>query len=299
MDGRALNRKFLESLALAGAFDRFEGVNGNRRIFFEDEREADGLLERAVKFGQKYQLSSSQMQGSLFGDEVMNDFQEPPLGSVAPWAVLDQLQREKEVVGIFLTAHPLDAFTLELSHFCNVTLKDLEEQPERELAFAMLVTEVQNFTDSHNQSDSIAFTGEDYQSVRKFRIRGEQALKYKHMILTGQSLLCRGRFEAFEGRDGGKVSFFRFHSIELLSDVRGKRFRELMLNLEASQVTDELTDGLYSLLNAHPGPLTLRVRLSEPGEHIQVELSACNGGIEPGNTLLDGLKDLGVPYELR
>ena len=299
MDGRALNRKFLESLALAGAFDRFEGVNGNRRVFFEDEREAEGLLERAVKFGQKFQQSRLQMQGSLFGDEVMNDIQEPSLGQVSPWAVLEQLQREKEVVGIFLTAHPLDAFALELSHFCNVSLKDLEEQPERELAFGMLVTEVQYFTDSRSQSDSIAFTGEDYQSVRKFRIRGEQALKYKHMIQTGQSLLCRGRFEAFEGRDGGKVSFFRFHSIELLSDARGKRFRELMLNLEAAQVTDELTDGLFTLLNAHPGPVTLRVRLSEPGEHIQVELSARNGGVEPGNTLLEGLKDLGVSYELR
>ena len=299
MDGRALNRKFLESLALAGAFDRFSGVNGNRRIFFEDEMETEGLLERAVKFGQKFQQSRSHMQGSLFGDEVMNDIQEPPMGSVTPWAVLEQLQREKEVVGIFLTAHPLDAFTLELSHFCNVTLKDLEEKPERELAFAMLLTQVQYFTDSRNQSDSIAFTGEDYQSVRKFRIRGEQALKYRHMILVGQSLLCRGRFEAFEGRDGGKVSFFRFHSIELLSDVRGKRFRELMLNIEASQVTDELTEGLYTLLNTHPGPVTLRVRLSDPGEHIQVELNSRNGGVEPGNTLLDGLKDLGVNFELR
>jgi DNA polymerase-3 subunit alpha len=229
----------------------------------------------------------------------MNDIQEPPMGNVSPWAVLEQLQREKEVVGIFLTAHPLDAYSLELSHFCNVTLKALEEQPERELSFAMLVTEVQYVNDSRNQSDSIAFTGEDYQSVRKFRIRGEQALKYKHMIQTGQSLLCRGRFEAFEGRDGGKVSFFRFHSIELLSDARGKRFRELMLNLEASQVTDELTEGLYTLLNAHPGPVALRVRLSEPGEHIQVELSARHGGIEPGNVLLDGLKDLGINYELR
>ncbi|MFZ9939592.1 MAG: DNA polymerase III subunit alpha [Bacteroidia bacterium] len=299
MDGRAVNRKFLESLALAGAFDRFPGVNGNRRLFFEDDQLVDGLLERALKFGQKFQQSQSQMQGSLFGDDVMNDIQEPPMGSVSPWAVLEQLQREKEVVGIFLTAHPLDAYSLELSHFCNVTLKALEEQPERELSFAMLVTEVQYVNDSRNQSDSIAFTGEDYQSVRKFRIRGEQALKYKHMIQTGQSLLCRGRFEAFEGRDGGKVSFFRFHSIELLSDARGKRFRELMLNLEASQVTDELTEGLYTLLNAHPGPVALRVRLSEPGEHIQVELSARHGGIEPGNVLLDGLKDLGINYELR
>lgn len=299
MDGRAVNRKFLESLALAGAFDRFGGVNGNRRIFFEDEHEADGLLERAVKFGQKFQHSRSQMLGSLFGDDVMNDIQEPPLGSISPWAVLEQLQREKEVVGIFLTAHPLDAFTLELSHFCNATLKDLEEQPARDLAFGMLVTEVLYATDSRNQSDSIAFTGEDYQSVRKFRIRGEQALKYKHMIAVGQSLLCRGRYEAFEGRDGGKVSFFRFNSIELLSEVRGKRFRELMLHLEASQVTDELTDGLYALLNAHPGPVTLRVRLSEPGEHIQVELSARSGGVGLENTLLEGLKGMDISYELK
>jgi hypothetical protein len=135
--------------------------------------------------------------------------------------------------------------------------------------------------------------------VRKFRIRGEQALKYRHLILVGQSLLCRGRFESFEGRDGGKVSFFRFHSIELLSDARGKRFRELMLKLEVTQVTDEFTDDLYGLLNAHPGPVALRVRLTEPGEHIQVELSARNGGIEPDNHLLEGLRELGVAFELR
>jgi len=64
-------------------------------------------------------------------------------------------------------------------------------------------------------------------------------------------------------------------------------------------VTDELTDSLYTLLNTHPGPVGLRVRLSESDEHIQVELSARNGGVEPGNALLDGLKDLGVPFELR
>ena len=145
---QTVNKKNLEAMAMAGAFESFGNIN--RRQFFsgENENDATTFMEKLIRYGVKIQSESNSMQQSLFGDfGGQQVVKKPDLPPVEEWPKLILLEKEKSLIGVYLTAHPLDDYRLEIDNFCTkgVGLKDLNEQiekfKERELTFAGMVTE--------------------------------------------------------------------------------------------------------------------------------------------------------------
>ncbi len=294
IDLRQANKKTIESLGFAGAFDSFPGVNGNRRIFF-NETDGTNLLEKAIRFGNQYQALKNQAQASLFGEAGVTDITEPDMLPCEPWSLMDKLQKEKEVVGIFITAHPLDAFRVDIQNFCNCTLSQIEEpaNQNKNLSVACLVTDVQHVRDAKN-NEVLMFTVEDYESSRRLRLRGEQALMYKHLLVVGTSLILNIRYEYFTGKEGNTIGYIRYNGLELLSEVREKRYKELMLSINIEAITPAFIDELDVIFEQHPGKLKVKVKLLDAEEKLMVEFNARKNGIAPENTLLEALKKMPI-----
>jgi DNA polymerase-3 subunit alpha len=208
---------------------------------------------------------------------------------------MDKLKKEKEVVGFYITAHPLDAFRIDINNFCNATIAAIEEpvNQNKNLSVAGLVTDVQHSQDAKN-NEILMFVVEDYEGNRRFRLKGEQALMYKHLIIQGTSLMLGIRFEYFTGKEGNQIGFVRFSSIELLSEIREKRYKELVISLSIDAITVEFVQALDEIFDAHVGKMKVRVKLVDAKEKLLVELNTRKRGISPDNTFFDRLKKLPI-----
>ncbi|MFN3529361.1 MAG: DNA polymerase III subunit alpha [Bacteroidia bacterium] len=298
VDLRQANKKTLEGLAQAGAFDNFEGIAGNRRVFFDNSVDGTTLLEKAIRFGNQYQNLKLQSQASLFGEAGVTDIPEPEIVPCEPWPLLEKLQKEKEVVGIFITAHPLDAFKYDIQKFCNVGLRHIEDVVGRDLTFAGLVTDVQYFQDPRTNNETIVFIVEDYDTVRKLRLKGEQAMRYKHLITVGTGLLFKGKYESFVNKEGKEFKYLRINSVDLLADVREKHFKQITIRLRSQDVQPALLSQMASLFKEFEGKVKLQVLLIDEEEKMQVEFTSKSIRLNPENALLEALEKMPLLVEL-
>jgi DNA polymerase-3 subunit alpha len=227
----------------------------------------------------------------------MVDINEPEIKPMEPWPTLEVLRKEKEVVGLYITAHPLDSYALEIQHLGLSPLVHLDERPEQDLQMAVMVTDVQYFRDSKNQ-EVLAFAVEDKESTRKFRLRGDQAMKFKHLVETGTALLISGRWEYFQGKDGQQAGFFRFSNLELLSELADKRFKCLTIRLQLSQLAPAFNQSLGQTLRAYPGKLAVKVELWVPEDQRAVGMRSEHLKVAPDSGLFEELKRLEVGYAL-
>ncbi|MBK7100627.1 MAG: DNA polymerase III subunit alpha [Flavobacteriales bacterium] len=297
---RSANRKALESLAYAGAFD---GLNVQRAHFFHNAGEGKPTwIETLVRYGQQHQDGKDSSQVSMFdmaeGDAAIP---EPTLPQIEGWSALEQLHHEKEVIGFYLSGHPLDDHRLEIKHLCNATLPDLKELGKvegRELTFAGIVTKAEHrIAKSGKPFGSLSL--EDHSGTHEFMFFSEDYMKFKLYMQQGALLLMKGRATARTwGRDEGQLEF-KIHNIDLLSDSREKYITKLTLKLEAERIDDSLARELGALLRASPGKCRVTVQLQSLQENMALEAPSKGLSVGISEDLirsLNGLTD--VSYTL-
>ncbi|MDB9713004.1 DNA polymerase III subunit alpha, partial [Flavobacteriaceae bacterium] len=180
IDLRAANKKAFDNLASSGAFDCFSNVH--RAQYFNDDGDGITFLEKTIRHASKYQENINSSQVSLFENSSEVQFSEPLIPSCTEWDPLEKLAREKEVVGIYISGHPLDDFKIEMNTFCNsnvTAFKNMENFINKELAFGGILTEVEHRI-SRQGKGWASFIVEDYLDSYEFRIFGEDYLKFKH-----------------------------------------------------------------------------------------------------------------------
>ncbi len=258
IDLRAANKKALENLALAGGFDSFNGTH--RAQYFHDEGDGITFLEKAVRYGSKYQENLNSSQVSLFGEASEVQIPEPIVPPCEDWGTMEKLAREKEVVGIYISGHPLDDFRHEMKHFCSIKLNDLKNlEPfvNKTITFAGIVTNVQ-YKVAKNGKDWGMFTLEGFDETHDFRMFDEEYLKFRH-FLSGNKFLyfkCNVR-EGWLNKDTGKRTEPRIQFLEVkqLQDVLGTQAKKITLNLNIRELQ---TDVIHQLS---------RVFIENRGEH--------------------------------
>src|SRR5690606_31621519 len=182
IDLRAANKKAFENLALAGGFD---GFGNHRAQYFHDDGDGITFLEKAIKYASKFQESENSAQVRLFGESSDVQIPEPVVPPCEEWGTMEKLKREKEVVGIYISGHPLDDFKAEMNYFCTAKVSDfnnLENFVNREMAFGGVISEVQHRTSKMGKGLA-SFTIEDYSDSFEFRIFGEEYLKHQHFLV--------------------------------------------------------------------------------------------------------------------
>lgn len=294
---RAANRKALESLAYAGAFDNFPKTH--RAHFFHSAGEGKPtFMETLTRYGQQHQDGADSSQVSMFGEaEEGAGIPEPPLPAVEAWSALEQLHYEKEVIGFYLSGHPLDDHRLEIKHLCNAQLPqltDLKSVAGRELCFAGIVTKAEHRIAKSGKPFG-SFSLEDHNGSHDFMLFSEDYMKFKLYLQTGTLLLLKGRaMERTWGRDEGQLEF-KIANIDLLGDAREKYITKLSLRLDAERVSDDLGRELADLLRANPGKCKVTVAIYSAAENLSVEAASKGIGISVTEALtqrLDAMADV-------
>jgi DNA polymerase-3 subunit alpha len=260
VDLRACNKRVFEGLVLGGGFDSFGKIH--RSQFFVEDNNGRLFLETVTKYGAKFQENKDSSQVSMFGGDSEVDVPEPQPPFAAEWPSLTKLSKEKEVVGVYISGHPLDDFKLEIDSFCkgNVeALNMLEEHNNKELALAGIVTNAEHRTTKHGKPFG-TFDIEDYSGTSKQFIFGENYLKFKHMLNIGTFVFVTGKVGKRKWGDGLE---FSPSSMELLADVKEKRTKSIVLTVEQSDVSDSILDDLFNIVSEHTGTCQLKFELHD------------------------------------
>ncbi|MBS1936232.1 MAG: DNA polymerase III subunit alpha [Bacteroidetes bacterium] len=294
---RAANRKALESLAYAGAFDSLPRTH--RAHFFHSPGEGKpSFLEVLVRYGQQSQDSADSAQVSMFGDaEEGAMIPDPPIPAIDPWSALEQLHHEKEVIGFYLSGHPLDDHRIAIKYLCNAQLpqlQDLRSVAGRELCLAGIVTKAEHRIAKSGKPFG-SFSLEDHHGKHDFMLFSEDYVKFKLYLQAGLLLLVKGRAtERTWGRDEGQLEF-KISSMDLLPDAREKYLTRLVLQLEAMRVDDALSREIADILASNKGSCKVLVSLVDPEEQFTVEAASKVGQVNISNELtrrLDALSDI-------
>jgi DNA polymerase-3 subunit alpha len=243
---RVVNKKSLENLAIAGAFDDY-GVNRSSYV-----TEVGGIkgIDLAVKFGAQAQSDELNNQASLFGEASGVQLSEPELPKIDDWTLMERLQREKELVGIYISGHPLNNFKFEIDHFTTNTLLSIEEENLKlegaEIKLAGLITAVRDAV-SKNGKPFCIFTLEDFSGTREFALFGEQYTTYKPWIELNAQIFVVAKGEK-SWRDPDKIDL-RLQQMTFLEDAVTHQLKKVTINLNAEDINEELMQSLFDLVD--------------------------------------------------
>ena len=288
IDLRAANKKAFESLAFAGGFDCFE--NTHRAQYFHIEGEGITFYEKAIRYGSKFQENENSAQVSLFGE--MSDVQiaEPLVPPCEEWSTMEKLAKEKEVVGIYISGHPLDDYKYEMSQFCNVKLqqlKTLDNLIGKNLSFGGIVTNVQYRTGKTGK-DWAMFTLEGYDESHDFRIFNEEYLKFRHFLVNNQFIYFKIAVnDGWINRETGKKSEpqIAFLDAKLLADVLPTFAKKLCIQLNIYDLKQDLMKQLNDVFKANEGDKLVNFEVVETDIHSKPdEIVTSLGAIAPLNS---------------
>jgi len=300
IDLRSANKKAFENLALAGGFDSFDT---HRAQYLHDDGDGVIFIEKVLKYANKYQETQNSSQVSLFGDASEVQIPEPEVPPCEQWGAMKKLKLEKEVVGVYISGHPLDDFKIEMESFTNCKVSDfnnLESFVNRELCFGGIVGDVQHRESKAGKGWAI-FTIEDYEDSFEFKIFGEEYMKFRHFLVPNSFIY--GRVFVKEGwvnRETGKKGDPRlqYNSMQLLHDVMDSHARKLTIQIAIEDLEDGKIELLKDLFKTHKGDKQLHFTIYEVEEKVKLSMPSRKQKVNICNELLWELHKEQVKYKL-
>lgn len=297
----AVNRKAMESLALSGGLDSF-GIR--REQYFAPNAKGDTFVETLLRYGQVYQSEQSSMQNSLFGDMGGVEIQTPPVPDCEAWSTMELLKRERELVGIYLSAHPLDDYAVVLNHMCNLHCPQIGREMDKkafasieELTFGGIVTSVSQRWTKNNKPFGIV-TIEDFEGQGELALFGEDWTKWQsmlqeeyHIYITAQ---CVQRF-----RNNPDAYDMVIKKIEFLSDVKEKSIEKFTVYMDATMFNDAQLTDLETTLKNSTGNVPLYINIHDAKNNTNIQLYSRNITVDVNKKLLTSLDEMaeqGVRY---
>jgi len=301
IDLRAANKRTLESLAVSGGFDSFGDMH--RAQYVTADASGRTVVETAIKYGNAISESKNSNQQSMFGGE--GDGEEIPEPIIPPceeWGSIATLNKEKELVGIFISGHPLDDFKFEINNFCSGKVEMLNQMGAhmgKELSMACIINDVEHRVAKNGNPFGI-FNLEDYDGTYRMFMFKEEYLKFKHFLVNGNFIHVRGRIN--EKRWGDHAPVFNINSMELLSEIRDKLSKSITLTIPIRKVTNQFVDSILELVEeeveGEKGNCKLKVIVTDE-EKTEINLFSRKLKVKVTNSFLNELDEMeGVKYKL-
>ena len=290
---RTVNKKSFESLAKAGAFDCFN--DHHRRQYVEADDEGTSLIEKAIKYANRMQEEEASNQSSLFGGSTGTDISKPRVIRIEPYGQIEELNIEKEMVGLYITGHPLDQYKFEMNFLtnCNISrLKELEKLKNRELKIGGIITDVQHRTTKKGNPFG-QFTFEDFGENYSFFLFSQDYLKFKPMLEKGWFLFISA---TVQNRWKSEELELKIHNIEHLSEIREKMIKGLELNIKLKDINNVIINEIQRIAEANPGKGLLKLNLGSQYEDRPIKLNMLSRKltIEPNDDFIKELEALEV-----
>ena len=292
----AVNKKTFESLAMAGAFD---SLGLPREVYFAEE-EGSIFLEKLVRYGNAMQAEKLNAQQSLFGGSGNSEvlIPTPKVPQVEAWSNMEKLKKEKEVVGFYISGHPLDFYKMEISNFCTCSLPEATEPKwkGKEIFVGGIVSNVQ-IRQGKNGAYFTLFTLEDYQGSQNMALFGSDHVKMGNFVQNNAFLFIKAAVQKrYNSEDQWELKPVH---IQLLSEIKQQKVKGLTLFLDIHQLDPKLFDTLESTLQAHPGKALLRMQLADNKENIQFNFFSRKYHVAVEEDLFRSLEQIvGVSYKI-
>lgn len=289
MSLKTINKKVIESLAVSGALDSV--TKFHRYQFFAEDEKGQNFIEQLLRYGAKVQDEQGGFQISLFGGTSEVKPVRPEPRPSEPWSTLQQLNLEKEHVGIYLSAHPLDEFRFEIDHFCSASLADLQTIDTlkgKELRVAGIVTSIEHKITKKGKPFG-RMTVEDFSDNHTFTFFSQDYLNFKNFMQPGYSILLSGKIESHQFNEGELE--FKVKEINLLADVREKMIRSVTLSISLHSISKPLVTEIVSILNRNKGQTALRFKIYEPAEKVSIDLFSRGFRVELNREVLQFLNN--------
>ncbi len=309
---RSLTKKSYENMVYGGAFDEFK--ISRSRFFAKTENGLLTGIERLVKYANDYQNTQNSSQSSLFGGSVASYIPEPPMPEAEEWPLIEKLKYEKEVIGIYLTGHPLDNYKVELGRYCNANVSDLKIiqkaksgeggddvitafnnlRKKGELSIGGLVANVQHKMTKTGKPFG-TFVLEDYNESYEFALFGEDYVKFRNLLVDGYFLHIKGNIEEkFKQKDNWDL---RIMTMSLLSEMRDKLTKSITVCLELKSLSAQLMDDIQHMVesNNQKYPVkncTLRFMVKDMEESLLIELPSKTVRVNPSDDLMAEIHSL-------
>ncbi|MBT8255439.1 MAG: DNA polymerase III subunit alpha, partial [Bacteroidia bacterium] len=300
IDLRSANKKAFENLVLAGGFDSF---GTHRAQYMHDDGDGVMFIEKVLRYAAKYQESQNSSQVSLFGDSSEVQIPEPEVPPCEEWGTMKKLKQEKEVVGIYISGHPLDDFKTEMDNFCNVKVADfyyLERFINREVCFGGIVTDVHHRESKAGKGWAL-FTVEDYEDSFEFRIFGEEYLKWRHFLVPNSFIYARVFVkEGWINRETGKKGDPRmqYNHFQMLQDVMESQAKKLTVRIPIEQLAEKQIKDLKKLLRSYKGDAQLHFTMYDMEDEIKLNMPSRKHRVVINKELLEELRSKEVDFRL-
>jgi DNA polymerase-3 subunit alpha len=289
---RAVNKRVMESLVLGGAFDIYE-EEINRAQFFAPSEKYDTFLEHLLKYGQAYQSQKAQAVNSLFGDSDEILIPEPKIPQRDPWNLVEKLNREKEVTGIYISGHPLDDYKLELN-YTTCSLENVERFYGQKVKLAGFISKAQHRISKKGTGWGI-FNLQDYNSNLEFPLFGDDYLKFGNILKEGQSYFVEGNFQK---RWNSEEFQFKISEAILLETAGQKLTESITLKLPLDRLTEEVVNQIDTLCQKHKGKHRLRMILLDRTNRMRLDMVSKERKVNADNDFINALDKMGVTYKV-
>lgn len=268
---QAVNRKTLENLVLGGAFDTISDLP--RSAYFAPDGREGSFLEALMRYGNRVQSEKANVQQSLFGGGGGEaEIQKPEPLPHEPWTQIETLNKEREVIGIYLSSHPLDNFSVIIRHYCHTSLGDLQDlsvMKNKDFTVAGMITSVQHLTTKTGKPYG-RFTMEDYNSSHEFTLFSKKYETFRQYLYEGYYLLIRGRVQ--ERPYNPNELECVINSMMQLAEAQETLIHELTISLPVADLTDDIVTQLKTTVAENKGNVTLRVKVVDQQADVAVNL---------------------------
>jgi DNA polymerase-3 subunit alpha len=293
----SLNKKNLEAMAVAGAFDCFSNIS--RAQYFSIDGKGISFIENLIRYGNNAKVVKNSSQQSLFGGYGGFDIIKPEPTPCPDWPKLEKLNREKEVIGIYLSSHPLDDFKLEINTFATATLADLQNLSvflDKDVIVAGMVIDTKNGMGKNGKPYG-SFTLQDYSDSFRFMMFDKEYLEFSKFFNVGYYLLVKGRVQKRRYKDDELE--FHIKTLNLLSSVKDELIKTVTLKINPENISSELISKLMELVRENKGNTELKFIFFDTEDKISLSMFSRTLRVRLNNELISFLDDYpGLEYKV-
>lgn len=285
----SVSRKIIEALALAGGFDSLPNIK--REQFFARNSKDEEFIDTLIRYGSKYQMDKMEAMTSLFGDDTSFLISRPEIPNTGRWSDMERLNKERELIGIYLSAHPLDDYEFILKYVCSadtLKLQDLDALNGRDITFGGMVTVVREGQTKRGSPYTI-FKIEDYYGSFEIALFSEDSVNFSKYARIGLALYIQAKVQPKRFRpDELEV---KISSINLLSEMKDKLVNKITLQIPLTELDDTVVTELSALVKNNYGNSLLYFNIIGEESHMNIQLSSRSTKIQVNKRFIDYLKD--------
>ncbi|YCJ93077.1 MAG: DNA polymerase III subunit alpha [Candidatus Karelsulcia muelleri] len=289
VDLRLVNKKVLENLVVSGAFENFKI---QRSQYFYEEN-GSNMIEKIIKFGVKYKKIKENIKNSLFKNIKDIEILKPNFKSCKNWNLFEKLKKEKEVIGMYLTYHPLNEYKYEIKHLTNATIEDLNFNKEKfigkKIKICGIISKSLNLL--KNNKNYIIFILEDYKSKKEFKLFRENYEKYKNIIYENNRIYMKLEIKQFKNKNQKKIKYIKILKILTLKKVLTLLSKKIEIFIDINQLNDSFVKNLKKLISKNLGSKKLQITVYDKKNNLNIKYYSNKYLININKNFLESLRD--------